>query len=270
MRKNKLLLRKGYSITVKADKKEAEVWIYEDIGEGWFGGISSKQFAADIKALGDVEKITLRLNSQGGVAFEGIAMYNVLKNHKARVVVQVDGLAASAASIIAMAGDEINMAENAMMMIHEAAGVTMGPAADHRKTAQILEKLNESLITTYATHAKVDEKKIAKLMSDETWMSAEDAIVMGFADAMTEALEIAAYGDFGKYKYKHLPQNLAACAKNMPSQPTLEEEAEEAPAVAVAEQPAAPEPIKVPLFDPMTYEDDRQKKLRAFFRDKKE
>src|SRR5258707_608582 len=119
-----------------------EIWLYDQVGEGWFGGMSAKTFVAEVQKLGKVDLINLHINSPGGSVFDGVAIYNNLKSHPARIEVDVDGVAASIASVIAMAGDEIRMAANAMMMIHNAMGMTFGDAEDMRKTADLLDQLN--------------------------------------------------------------------------------------------------------------------------------
>jgi ATP-dependent Clp protease protease subunit len=96
------------------------------VGEGWFGGMSAKTFVTELQKLGKVDVINLHINSPGGSVFDGVAIYNSLKSHPARIEVDVDALAASIASVIAMAGDEIRIAENAMMMIHDPTGVAIG------------------------------------------------------------------------------------------------------------------------------------------------
>jgi ATP-dependent Clp protease, protease subunit len=207
-------MQRGYEI--KAKVQEAEIWIYEEIGSGWFGGISAKQFSDDIKALGKVEKITVRLNSPGGDVFDGIAIYNILKSNPAQVVVNIDGLAASIASVIAMAGDEINMAENAMMMIHEAWTIGMGNAGDFREIADRLEKVNGVIRDTYAkqTGDKATAEKLQSLMADETWMTAQEAMDYGLIHSMSESLDMAAHFDLDKFKFKKNPP-----AARVPMQP---------------------------------------------------
>ncbi len=193
----------GYSITAKA--KEAEVWIYDDIGSYWGEGLSAKQFAKDIAALGAVETITVHINSPGGDPFEGVAMHSTLRSNKAKIIINVDGWAASAASIVVMAGDEINMAEGGIIMIHEAMAPSYGTAGDHQKAAAMLGEINGAMTKIYAGHSSLDEEQIAVLMAAETWMGAEQAIEFGFADQITEALEIAAHGDLERFKFKHAP-----------------------------------------------------------------
>jgi ATP-dependent Clp protease, protease subunit len=226
-------LKRGYEI--KAKVQEAEIWIYEEIGGSWFGGISAKQFVDDIKALGKVEKITVRINSPGGDVFDGIAIYNVLKSNSARVVVIIDGLAASIASLIAMAGDEISMAENAMMMIHEAWTIGMGNAGNFRDIADRLDKVNVVIRDTYAQQSgdKAPPETIADLMSDETWMTAQEALDYGLIHSLSESLDMAAHFDLDKFKFKKNPP-----AARVPMQPE----------VAASEEPG-PMPPDMSCFD---------------------
>lgn len=199
----------AYQILNKS-KDRAEIHLYEDIGEGWFGGVSAKVFTDDIKKLGAVKAIDLRINSPGGSVFEGVTMYNVLKSHQARVTVHVDGLAASIASIVAMAGDEILMADNALMMIHDPWGMTVGTADDMRAEAGVLDTVKATLIDTYAKRTNQQKDKIAAMMADETWMTAAEAVDLGFADAVSGEALMAACVDISRYKYKHLPTDYSS------------------------------------------------------------
>ena len=200
-----------YKIVNKSDK--AEIWIYEEIGNFWGEGVSAKSFAKDLKALGKIDNILLHLNSPGGVVWDGIAIYNLLKQHQARVNVSIEGLAASIASVVAMAGDEITMAENAMMMIHNPWGLTIGNAGDHRQAADMLDKIGDSIILAYVNkqNPNPDEmdpqkKKMAGLMDAETWMSAQDAKDLGLVDNITESIKMAASYDLSRFKYRHTPE----------------------------------------------------------------
>ena len=197
--------RKGYQI--KAKTSSAEILIYEEIGDGWMGGISAKQFAEDVKGLKNVSDINVRINSEGGSVFDGHAIYNTLKNHKARVTVDIDGLAASIASIIAMAGDEIRMAENAFMMIHDPWMVAAGTAGELRSQADVMDKVQEKLVNTYVKRTNGDAEQISAWMADETWMNAEEALERGFVDSITEETRMAARVRDGK-RYKHAPEAL--------------------------------------------------------------
>ena len=197
--------RKGYQI--KAKTSSAEILIYEEIGDGWLGGISAKQFAEDLKGLKGIKEINLRLNSEGGSVFDGHAIFNALRNHDARVVVDIDGLAASIASIIAMAGDEIRMAENAFMMIHDPWVVAAGTADELRGQADVMDKVQEKLVNTYVKRTGGDADEMSEWMAAETWMNAEEALERGFVDSITEETRMAARVRDTK-RYKHVPENL--------------------------------------------------------------
>lgn len=177
-----------------ADKKgsEVELFIYDEIGEGFFGGGITAKAVASLLKEHEPKTIRVRLNSPGGDVFQGAAIYNLLRDHEAKVVVDVDGMALSAASVIAMAGDEIRMAENAMMMVHDPWTITAGAADDLRKDADRLDKVKASIVTTYARRTGKGEEELAQLMADETWMTAADAIELGFIDTITGEQKVAA------------------------------------------------------------------------------
>ena len=201
-------MKKTYKITAKG--KKAEILIYEDIGDGWLGGISAKAFADDVKALGKLEEINVRINSPGGSVFDGVAMYNTLVRNQARIIVDIDGLAASIASIVAMAGDEVRMAENAMMMIHDPWIVTAGTAEELRDQADVMDKVRETLLTTYVSRSSADEATISDMMAAETWMTAADAEEVGLIDSVTAEVKMAAIAGFDLAKYKNVPEDFKA------------------------------------------------------------
>jgi ATP-dependent Clp protease protease subunit len=194
-----------------AGKRSAEIYIYDAIGEMWGEGISAKRFTDDIKALGMVDLISLRINSPGGVAFEGLAIYNVLERHPARIEVDIDSMALSIASVIAMAGDEIRIAANAMMMIHNPHGVAMGTSDDLRARADVMDQMKLGLVNTYAVRTKRNQGEIANMMDDETWMTAQEAVDMGFADVVTGEVAIAA--SFDPHQFKNVPARFRAKAR---------------------------------------------------------
>lgn len=168
-----------------------------------------------INALATVEgDLTVRLNSGGGSIFEGMAIYNALKRHDGRITVKIDGVAASAASLIAMAGDRIEMPLGATMMIHNPSGVTMGPADEHRKTADVLDLLAGTVAEIYHERTGRSEPELRQMMHDETWMTADDAVRLGFADA--EIGDDAADPDmnFDYTSYKNAPAALEQLALN--------------------------------------------------------
>ncbi len=194
-------MKKYWKITNKAVSKTAEILIYEQIGEGFFeDGIGAKRFVEDLKALGDIENIDIRINSPGGSVFEGLAIYNTLMAHKAEKTVYIDGVAASIASVIAMAGDKIIMPANALMMIHDPHALAMGDAETMRKMADMLDKTAESLVSIYKDKSGKTENEIRDKMKTETWFSAQEAIEFGICDEFTEPVKIAAHFDLSNFK----------------------------------------------------------------------
>lgn len=186
-----------FKVTAQADN-EAEILLYDMIAdfdyEEWHI-TSAKGFIDKIKALGDVKKINLRINSVGGDVFEALAIYNYLKSHKAKIHVYIDGLAASAASVVAMSGKKITMPSNAMMMIHNPSGGVYGNAEDMRDTAEILDKIRDSIANVYITRTGLEREKINSMMDAETWLSAQEAKDMNFCDEISEPIQIAAKAD---------------------------------------------------------------------------
>ncbi|MGB6179722.1 MAG: head maturation protease, ClpP-related, partial [Rhodococcus sp. (in: high G+C Gram-positive bacteria)] len=141
--------RDWYQIRNAAGDGSAEILIYDEIGDSWWGGVSAKDFVRDIIAI-DADTITIRINSPGGDVFDGIAIMNAIKAHPATVTVYVDGLAASAASFIAMAGNDIIIRRNAEMMIHDPSGFCYGNAADMTDLAAKLDRIGTNIATMYA------------------------------------------------------------------------------------------------------------------------
>ena len=194
--------------TVNAKGDEAELLIYEEIGEGWFGGVGAKGFAEQVKALGKgVGKINVRINSVGGNAFDGATIYNTLKNHPAKIHVHIDGAAISAASQIAMAGDEIEMAANAVFMAHKASGGVYGKVEELRSYVNLLEKVNDGLVNVYASRTGQTPEQITEWLDEERWFSAAEAVEFGFATKVSPAKAIAA-----KFDPKSAPESF----KKMP------------------------------------------------------
>lgn len=198
----------GYSI--KAKGTEAEIMLYGDVGDSWFGGVTAKQFADDLKALGKVDTINLRINSPGGDVFQGLTIYRLLVDHKARVIVHIDGLAASIASVIAMAGDEIHISESAFLMIHNAWGLALGSAEDMRTMADLLDKTTASIRDVYVARTGKTADEITAWMNAETWFTAADALENGFATEVAANMRLAAKFDPAIHRgLKHPPAALA-------------------------------------------------------------
>jgi ATP-dependent protease ClpP protease subunit len=162
----------------------AHIYITDMIG-GWFG-VDANDFVRELTAI-DKENITLHLNSEGGAVFDAVMIYNALKTHKANVLVQVEGIAASAASFIAQAGDEVVMMDGAMMMIHDASGIVLGNAQDMRDTADVLDKVSNNIAKIYAKRAGEDQNFWRELMKQEVWYDSAEAVTAGLADRVDEA-----------------------------------------------------------------------------------
>lgn len=206
-----------YQINCQGDD-EAEILIYDVIGNSWWEEtVTAKQFAKDLKELGNSRKLNVRINSPGGSVFDGTAIYNALAKHKGEVTVNIDGIALSMASVIAMAGDTVRMANNALMMVHNPQGAAYGEAKDLRAYADVMDKAKGNLVTAYTKKSGRDADTIAALMDAETWMTAEEALAEGLIDEITEAGEsLAAHFDQGTLSAsgvhvpKHVRKRLAA------------------------------------------------------------
>ena len=186
--------------------KTAEILIYDTIGAGWMGGISAQDFAKDLKALGKLDTINVRINSEGGSVFDGIAIYNSLASNEAKVIIDIDSLAASISSIIAMSGDVIRMAFNATFMVHDPWIVAAGGSADLRSQADLLDKVRDQLVATYVSRSSISAEKISELMTAETWMSAQEAFDYGLIDEITEEIKMAAC--VHRERFKNAPESL--------------------------------------------------------------
>lgn len=197
----------GYKVLAKGSDK-AEIYLYGSIGASFWGdGITAKKFADDLKALGKRAQIDLRINSEGGDVFDGKAMYALLVANPAKIVVHIDGLAASAASFIAMAGAEIKISEGAFVMIHNAWTMAMGGAEDMRQMADLLESVSGTIRDVYVARTQQSAKKIQDMMDAETWLTGPEALKLGFADSMVENLKVAA-SVRDPSKFRHVPQSL--------------------------------------------------------------
>lgn len=181
-----------------AKPKAAELLIYGPIvssGGGFFGSdddVTPKGLKEQLVALGEVEEITVLINSPGGDPFAGHAIYNMLKRHEAKKHVYIDGIAASAASLIAMAGDTITMPLNALMLVHQPSGLAMGTAKDMRAMADNLDQVAEAMAQTYMARTGKSREEVMAVMDAETLFTAEEAVEAGFADELDEAKKIAA------------------------------------------------------------------------------
>lgn len=194
--------KKPFSIKCKS-QTQAEIIIYDAIGpyDDW-GEISAKMIDRELKALPDtVNQIDVRINSPGGDVFEGFTIYNRLKQHKATIKVYVDGLAASIASIIAMAGDDIIMGEGSLMMIHRPWTFTAGDVSDLENTIDRLLDIEEQLVKVYQKKTGLDRSEIKSMLAAETWMDADQALEQGFVTELFESEEQIAASAIDKSKW---------------------------------------------------------------------
>ncbi|WP_165007421.1 MULTISPECIES: head maturation protease, ClpP-related [unclassified Enterococcus] len=206
-------MKKFWECKQSANQNEADVFIFgEIVSYKWDDtDTTAASFQKDLKELGEVSQINLHINSPGGSVFEGIAIGNMLRQHKARVVAHVDALAASIASVIVASCDEVIMPENSMLMIHNPWTISMGNARELRKQADDLDKIAESSVVTYLAKAgeKLTEEKIKQIMDEETWMSAQEAYSYGLCDVVESANQVAASISQKLFEtYQRVPENL--------------------------------------------------------------
>lgn len=192
-----------YNLKAAADKTPV-LSIFDDIGAY---GVSAKSFLNDLRTV-TTDEVDVEINSPGGDVFAGLAIYNGLRASGKKINVRVLGLAASAASLVAMAGDTIEMPENAFMMIHNPWGFAMGGADEMRNTADVLDKIGTGLVSTYAKRTGKTDQEITALLDAETWMTAQEAVDAGFATSVTAALAVKA-----SYSEDRLPENVRLAFK---------------------------------------------------------
>lgn len=254
--------RDWYRISNLAGTGAAEVWVYDEIG--WFG-VSAQDFVRELTTI-KADKIDLHISSPGGDVFDGLAIYQALRNHPAQVTTYVDSLAASAASFIAMAGDVRVIAPHAQMMIHEAWGMCVGNAAEMAKMQDELDRLSANLAGIYAKRAGGDAETWRAAMRAETWYSAEEAVAAGLADRVQEDtkataadgdgppqnrwdLSIFAYAGREKAPPPMLPRPVALAPAVEPGDITTPEPDGPAPVLPAAEPEQPTEPKEDPVSD---------------------
>jgi ATP-dependent Clp protease protease subunit len=188
---------KFWQIKAAAEPGVGELRLYGPIGTdgglGWlFDEVTPSQLQADLDGLGDVSQVKVFINSEGGDVFAAQAIHSMLKRHKAQIVVYVDGLAASSASIVVMAGDRVVMPRNAMLMVHNPWALSIGDASKHRQMAETLDQVRESMIAAYQGKTGMGREELLGLLEAETWMTADEAVEMGFADEIEETTPVQA------------------------------------------------------------------------------
>lgn len=193
------------------DESTGELTLYGEISDvTWWGDeVTPKQFKEDLDALGDIDTLNIYINSPGGDVFAGQAIYSMLNRYKVYKNVYIDGLAASIASLVAMAGDKIIMPANAMMMIHSPWTFAIGNAQEFRKLADDMDKIRASMIAVYESRSALTTEEITEMLDAETWLSAEECAKYGFADEIEETKQVAACVD-EKYlaRYVNVPTDL--------------------------------------------------------------
>lgn len=253
--------------------KSAEVFIFGDIGESWWDEtVTAKQFVKDFAAI-DAEAITVRINSYGGSVTDGIAIYNAIKRHPAAVTVSIEAAAYSIASLIAMAGDTVEMADNALLMIHAPWGYAVGNSADMRDMADTLDKYAQAMASSYVAKSGMSTDDVLALLTDgqDHWYTAQEALDAGFVDAIAAALPIAASAVIPTAALSRYPsaagrhpalQTAAAAAHQAHKEPTMPNPATPQ---AAAPQPAATEAKQPTAAEILAADKARRTGIRAQF-----
>ena len=225
---------KFWNIMKNKEENSADMILYGTIGsDEWWDDICDKTFKEDIANLGEVENINLHINSPGGSVFAAVAIANTLKNHKAKVTAYIDGLAASAATIITSACDVVKMPKNALFMIHNPLTWAYGNKQELEKTGILLDKVKDSILETYLAKAKDKTKEeLSALMDEEKWFNAEEAKEYGFIDEIVGEMErpqnvnnllIVNSLAFDISKFKNFPNSRPAVSpKNIKDEMTVE------------------------------------------------
>jgi ATP-dependent Clp protease protease subunit len=183
------------ALDIRARGQRGEIYIYDEIGKGNIfeeEGVTAEGIRSQLAGVRNAQQLDIFINSMGGAIFEGLAIFEQLDRHPARKVVHVDGIAASIASVVAMVGDEIRIAENGFMMIHDGWTTTKGNAKTLRQVADTLEKVSGQMANAYASRTRQDIGTVQAMMEAETLMNAEEAVALGFADQISAAIDIAA------------------------------------------------------------------------------
>lgn len=203
----KIMNQKG-SIKLETSGEEAKLYIYGIIGS-WIDDNEDRDIERKLRRI-NADKIHVHINSPGGSAFDGIAIMNMLKNHSAEIIVHVDGYAASAASVIAMAGDKIIMPKNTMMMIHRASTIAIGTATDFEKLASDLKKIDSALSESYKDRFIGEDEELYELLDEETWLTAQEAKDLGLADVVGEEVDIVSSSEETEEEYDNFKEKLIA------------------------------------------------------------
>ncbi|MEX2964216.1 ClpP-like prohead protease/major capsid protein fusion protein [Microbulbifer sp. TYP-18] len=196
-----------YSITAAANNT-ADIYVYDTIG---YWGVTAKDFAKELKALGKLSKINLHINCPGGDVFDGTAIYNLLREHSAEVETWIEGIAASMGSVIALAGDTVHIAENAYFMVHNPSIATRGDERALEKAKGLLAKVKTTMVSLYASRTGMTDDEVSQVMNEETWYTGGEAVAAGFATDTTAEIEMAAcFGGECLQQFNHAPEPVRA------------------------------------------------------------
>jgi ATP-dependent Clp endopeptidase proteolytic subunit ClpP len=239
-------MKNWYALSAKAALLETEVTIFDEIG-GF--GVSADQFIADLQKIPADHKILLRIHSPGGEVFDGNAIATALQR-RGNVEVQIEGIAASMATLISLAGRPVKMAENGFYMIHNPWGAAMGDAEELRKQAELLERIRENMVNAYSAKTGQSPEQIGEWMDAETWFTADQAQAAGFVDEVTDRLEVAAsakrFSSLAKFRNAPAALLTPAADRMEIENENPEAPAEEIPAATVVSESASEQPAEEP------------------------
>ena len=191
-------MAKPWFSIAKAGNNTGSISIFSEIGG--VAGLTASDFGNQLRALGSPTRLLINISSPGGDVTEGFAIYNMLARHPARKVVNIDGLAASMGSVIAMVGDEITMPKNSMLMIHNPWGGISGGPEQIISFGEAIMKMRDNIAQVYVDRTGLDTARILDMMEKETWMTAREAVDLGFADRVTDPIKAVAKFDLSKFK----------------------------------------------------------------------
>ncbi len=220
--------------------RDGQIFLYGFVGDDWWGeGFTTMQVLEALAEHGRDQDVTVRMDSGGGYAMDGLSIFNALKAHDGKVTVQVDGLSASAASLIAMAADEIVMQQGALMMIHDPSGVAWGTAEEHEKSAKLLNMQADEYSKIYASFSGKSADDVRELMKSETWMTGESAVSEGFATSHEAGVQsLMSCNPFNFTMYSNAPKELVTMTrsnkwdqepKTPPTTPIMQEDGPQMP-----------------------------------------
>lgn len=195
---------------IEAKGGEATIYLYDaivatDVDAAWWGGVSAESLVKEIRKL-EATTIHLRINSPGGDVFAGRAIEQALRDHSAKVIAHIDGFAASAASFVMLAADEIEIAAGGFVMIHNAWSMALGNAEDMKKAAALLDKVDSTIVDSYAAKTGKEREVLEAWMAAETWFTGAEAVEQGFADRVAEGEQAAAMAGWKLSAYANAPK----------------------------------------------------------------